>query len=187
MSLRTVFGRRQVEFEGKTFTIELRKDGLYIRQKHSRSEWRYPFEKLLNHAKRQPEFFYQMVEGNQSQSVSCVPQGSLVLIEPAGQPGVVHESGEQPPQAAEDGGTGVVTSAEWGAEVKLSPFIKSFPDDHTPSPPMQPFTGPLENPDPEPSAAAASPEPPCEPGVSPDAGSDVGDGASGLGLADEGR
>ena len=35
--VRTVFGRRRVEFGGKTYLLELRRDGLVVRRLHSRN------------------------------------------------------------------------------------------------------------------------------------------------------
>ena len=60
MAKRTVFGRRKIDFEGRSFTIELRENGIFVRRKHCRSEWRLPLERLINHANFNPNSYLTM-------------------------------------------------------------------------------------------------------------------------------
>lgn len=122
MAQRIVFGRRQVDFDGRMFTIEMRSDGIYVRRKHCRYEWKLGFDRLLNHAqrqpeliwddKRQPEMFNPVDPGNQSQPLPDLQKGQLVprVAEPVSVD--LHASGEQPPQAVQERGDRVDTQPE---------------------------------------------------------------------------
>lgn len=116
MSLRTVFGRRRVEYEGRQFVIEMRTDGIYVRQKHCRLEWHLPFATLLNHAKLQPEFFYsgQVVPRDPQPQVPDLQPGQLVCDDSGPVGGPVHEGGEPPAQSAQVGGDGLAAPAGLG-------------------------------------------------------------------------
>jgi len=108
---RTVFGRRKMEFEGRDFTIEMRKDGIYVRRKRGRYEWRMSFTTLLNHAKLQPELFYTLDQSDPSESLPGVQEGQLVRGDAGRVSDHLHEGGKPETQAPQVGGNGVDSPA----------------------------------------------------------------------------
>ena len=54
---RHIFGRRWLWEKGKLYKVELRHDGLWIREHRKHTEWPVPMEQLLRLCQKQPTLF----------------------------------------------------------------------------------------------------------------------------------
>lgn len=112
MAKRKVFGRRRALYRGRTYLLELREDGLYVRRLFSTYECRIEFERICQYGEPQfemPGLTYGLDQSNQTATVSTMPKDQLVPDKPEGADSPVHEAGQQSPAPDEGRVTGLDT------------------------------------------------------------------------------
>lgn len=106
---RTVFGRLEVADNEFVYYLELRKDGLHVRRKHTRSEYTLSLGEIMRLCREQTELFPPTVNlthkepsdevdpSKQTEPVPDLQKTRLVQPECRTEPDMLHAGGERPP------------------------------------------------------------------------------------------
>lgn len=112
MAKRKVFGRLKFEANGRKYRVEMKPDGIWVRELHHKSVWRIPFQILLKYTNPQFEMFTEdeldggkVDAGHAAIAVPSLPEIRLVPGETGN--GAVHAVSEQQAGEVQNGGGGL--------------------------------------------------------------------------------